>query len=64
MMKPGMTYNQLRELEKCAPTPIEAPEPVDQESVLEIPVNEGVEQKIEKLRAKLMAARSQSKDMK
>lgn len=64
MMKPGMTYNQLRELEKCVPTPVEAPEPIDQESVLEIPMHQKVQDKIQLLRAKLMAVRSQSKDMK
>jgi len=57
-MKPGMTYNQLRELEKCAPTPVEYNPSDEQEFVPDM--HDKTNDKVEELRSKLMAVRAKA----
>ena len=54
-----MTYNQLRELEKCAPTPVEYNPPEKQEFVPDF--TDKAQDKVDSLRAKLMAVRSKAR---
>jgi len=63
MTKQGMTYNQLKELEKksfVAPVPVEY-NPISGEEIVEdtLGVSEKAMKKIEKLRNKLISIRSQ-----
>jgi hypothetical protein len=58
MMKPGMTYNQLRELDKGIPTPVEYNPPDEPEFIPDM--SEKVQGKVDELRNKLMAVRSKA----
>lgn len=53
-----MTYNQLRELEKCAPTPVEYNPPDEQEFVPDMPDRTHV--KVDQLMSKLIAIRAKA----
>lgn len=53
-----MTYNQLRELEKCAPTPVEYNPSDEQEFVPDM--HDKTNDKVEELRSKLMAVRAKA----
>jgi hypothetical protein len=59
-MKPGMTYNQLKKLEKNAPTPVEYNPPDSHEFVPEM--IDKTNNKVDQLRAKLMAVRAMARD--
>lgn len=59
-MKPGMTFNQLKELESCAPIPVEYNPPEEQEHVPDM--SQKVQDKVDSLRSKLMAIRSKSRE--
>ena len=57
-MKPGMTYNQLKELDSRVPTPVEYNPSDEQEFVPDM--HDKTHDRVEELRSKLMAVRAKA----